>query len=227
MLYRLAMQSHDSRSSNCLLHDLSLAPHTVSDWQKIWQNPNYCPGLSIGLKIFTFEVNSWVWGYACNTNLIYNASSSHQELVWFHLLATLFGGSGALHLRWNQPGLEGLPCFGWTKAESSKCSTKSIIQLPRSATRCKWFGLEVENPLDLQTLMLVKMLRLARLARLIRTLRFAIFWSLACMVKTCVNLVNRLTIDSSIVIRHRSWKWISPISPALSRWAEAHGARGD
>ena len=139
MIYRLVMQSHDSRSSNCLLHDLSLAPHTVSDWQKIWQNPNYCPGLSIGLKIFTFEVaNSWVWGYACNTNLIYNASSSHQELVWFHLLATLFGGSGALHLRWNQPGLEGLPCFGWTKAESSKCSTKSIIQLPRSATRCKW-----------------------------------------------------------------------------------------
>jgi hypothetical protein len=34
---------------------------------------------------------------------------------------------------------------------------------------------KVENPFNLQTLMLVKMLRLARLARLIRTLRFAIF----------------------------------------------------
>jgi len=41
---------------------------------------------------------------------------------------------------------------------------------------------QVENPLDLQTLMLVKMLRLARLARLIRTLRFAIFYELKLMV---------------------------------------------
>ena len=37
---------------------------------------------------------------------------------------------------------------------------------------------EVDNFLNLHTLMLVKMVRLARLARLIRTLRFAIFCSL-------------------------------------------------
>lgn len=41
---------------------------------------------------------------------------------------------------------------------------------------------QVENPFNLQTLMLVKMLRLARLARLIRTLRFAIFYELKLMV---------------------------------------------
>lgn len=121
--------------------------------------------------------NCWtipVWSFACCLLLL----GISEELVRFHMSGTLLGRSGDLYLCWNQPG-SGSATFHVVSASIVRSSTKLLWTFCRSR--------QVENPLDLQTLMLIKMLRLARLARLIRTLRFAFFWSLVAWTKALVH----------------------------------------